>query len=145
MRIFQAFYPISDKLNSNNLDILFWDTLKITIIFPVTLFHSNSTLYSMHKINTRNIKVITGKLSGQWEPDKVLLDDFYASAYIFLEMIAREVKTQIAGVTVVNDAGGLGWRHLRWLGLEQMRAIIAFMNGAFPLWFRRIHIVNQPR
>merc|ERR1712130_626347 len=47
---------------------------------------------------------------GKWDPDKVLLDDFYASAYIFLEMIAREVKTQIAGVTVVNDVSGFGFR-----------------------------------
>jgi len=82
---------------------------------------------------------------GKWDPDKVHLDDFYASAYIFLEMIAREVKTQIAGVTVINDVSGFGFRHLRCLGLEEMRAIIAFMNGAFPLWFRKIHIVNQPR
>ena len=82
---------------------------------------------------------------GQWDPDKVMLEDFYASAYIFFEMIAREVKTQIAGVTVINDVTGFGFKHLRHCGLEQMRAIITFMNGGFPLWFRKIHVVNQPR
>ena len=51
----------------------------------------------------------------------------------------------MAGLTVINDVTGLGWRHLRCLGLEQMKAIVAFMNGAFPIWVRRIHIVNQPR
>ena len=75
----------------------------------------------------------------------MLLDDFYASAYCLFEMVAREVKTQIAGVTVVNDVSGFGFRHLRCLGLEQMKCIIAFMNGAFPIWFRRIHVVNNPR
>ena len=60
-------------------------------------------------------------------------------------MVAREVKTQIAGVTVVNDVSGFGFRHLRYLGLEQMKCIIAFMNGAFPIWFRKIHVVNNPR
>jgi len=82
---------------------------------------------------------------GRWNPDKVLLDDFYASAYCLLEMVAREVKTQIAGVTVVNDVSGFGFRHLRCLGLEQMKCIIAFMNGGFPIWFRRIHVINNPR
>ena len=83
--------------------------------------------------------------SGHWDPDKVSLEDFYASAYVFLEMVAREVKTQIAGITVINDVSGFGFRHLRCLGLDQMKCIIAFMNGAFPIWFRRIHVVNNPR
>lgn len=82
---------------------------------------------------------------GHWDPDTVSLEDFYASAYVLLEMVAREVKTQIAGITVINDVSGFGFRHLRCLGLEQMKCIIAFMNGAFPIWFRRLHIVNNPR
>ena len=91
------------------------------------------------------MKIFKIKLSGYWNPDKVFLDDFYASAYVYLEMVSREVKTQIAGVTVINDVSGFGFKHLRQLGLENVRAIIAFMNGAFPIWFRKIHIVNQPR
>ena len=83
--------------------------------------------------------------SGKWDPDRVKLEDFYASAYVLLELAAREVRTQVAGLTVINDVTDLGWRHLRCLGLEQMKAIVAFMNGAFPIWVRRIHIVNQPR
>merc|ERR1712154_389032 len=38
---------------------------------------------------------------GQWDPDTVPVEEYYASAYVLLEMVAREVKTQIAGVTVV--------------------------------------------
>ena len=51
----------------------------------------------------------------------------------------------MAGLTVINDASGFGWRHFRCLGLDQIRAIIAFLNGGFPIWIRRIHVVNQPR
>ena len=103
----------------------------------------SSDLVRVTKTNDKSS--ITPGCSGRWDPDKVLLDDFYASAYCLLEMVAREVKTQIAGLTVLNDVSGFGFRHLRCLGLEQMKCIIAFMNGGFPIWFRRIHVVNNPR
>ena len=105
----------------------------------------------LFRLGTKHFKVcliILQKLyftSGKWDPDRVKLEDFYASAYVLLELAAREVRTQVAGLTVINDVTDLGWRHLRCLGLEQMKAIVAFMNGAFPIWVRRIHIVNQPR
>ena len=31
--------------------------------------------------------------AGKWDPDRVKLEDFYASAYVLLELAAREVKT----------------------------------------------------
>lgn len=82
---------------------------------------------------------------GQWDPDTVPVEEFYASAYVLLELVAREVKTQIAGVTVVSDVSGFGFKHLRVIGLEQIRCIAAFMTGSFPLWFNRIHVINHPR
>ena len=50
---------------------------------------------------------------GQWDPDTVPVEEFYASAYVLMELVAREVKTQIAGVTVVNDVSGFGFKHIR--------------------------------
>jgi len=82
---------------------------------------------------------------GQWDPDTVPVEEFYASAYVLMELVAREVKTQIAGVTVVNDVSGFGFKHIRVIGLEQIRCIAAFMTGSFPLWFNKIHIINHPR
>ena len=88
-----------------------------------------------------------------------------------------QVKTQIAGVTVIADINGFSWKHIRNLGIDQIRwglhlsvdkvatildflssnivlfvtsllpsrCIAAFLTGGFPLWFRRIHVVNYPR
>ena len=50
---------------------------------------------------------------GQWDPDTVPVEEFYASAYVLMELLAREVKTQIAGVTVVNDVSGFRFKHFR--------------------------------
>jgi len=81
---------------------------------------------------------------GQWDPDTVSVEEFYASAYVLLQLVAREVKTQIAGLTVVNDVSGFGFKHIRVIGVEQVRCIAAFMTGSLPLWFNRIHVVNHP-
>merc|ERR1719431_512764 len=43
---------------------------------------------------------------GRWDPDTVPLEDFFASSYVLLELVAREVRTQIAGITIVNDLSG---------------------------------------
>jgi len=82
---------------------------------------------------------------GKWDPDTLPVEEFYASAYVLLELVAREVKTQIAGVTVIADIKGFSLKHIRNLGIDQIRCIAAFLTGGFPLWFRRIHVVNYPR
>ena len=37
---------------------------------------------------------------------------------LFVEMLAREEKGQIAGLTVLVDAAGFGWRQMRGVTLE---------------------------
>ena len=58
---------------------------------------------------------------GRWDPELVPVEEFYASAYVLLELVAREVRTQVAGVTVIADISGFSFKHIRNLGLEQMR------------------------
>ena len=54
--------------------------------------------------------------SGQWDPDTVPVEEYYASAFVLMELVSREVKSQIAGVTVVTDVSGFGFRHIRYSG-----------------------------
>jgi len=82
---------------------------------------------------------------GKWDPDTIPVEHFFASVFVLLEMVTREVKTQIAGLTVVIDVQGLSFKHIRNLGINEIRLAAAFLQGSFPLWVRKIHIVNQPR
>jgi len=82
---------------------------------------------------------------GSWNPDEVSVDQLFASAYTMFELIAEEVKTQLAGVTCVVDMYGFGFKQLRNIGIEQVKCMTGFMAGSFPIWVRRIHIVNNPR
>jgi len=82
---------------------------------------------------------------GIWNPDEVNVNEFLASSYVTFELMAEEMKNQIAGVTCVCDLYGFGFKQLRNIGIEQIKCMTSFMSGAFPLWVRKIHVVNNPR
>jgi len=82
---------------------------------------------------------------GEWCPQEITTKDFFTAAFTLFELVAQEEKTQIAGITVVADIAGFGLKHLKYLGMEELKCICNFLTGAFPLWFRQIHIINNPR
>eukprot|EP00092_Neocalanus_flemingeri_P033223 GFUD01036129.1.p1 GENE.GFUD01036129.1~~GFUD01036129.1.p1 ORF type:complete len:295 (+),score=69.41 GFUD01036129.1:117-1001(+) len=82
---------------------------------------------------------------GEWCPQEITTKQFFTAAFTLFELIALEEKTQVAGVTVVADIAGFGLKHLKYLGLDELRCLCNFLTGAFPLWFRKIHIINNPR
>jgi len=82
---------------------------------------------------------------GNWDPAKIPPNEYLATATTGLEMISREPKSQIAGVIVVLNVDGFSFKHLRYMGVQQIKVLAALLNGAVPLWFRKIHIVNPPR
>jgi len=81
---------------------------------------------------------------GKWNPDEVTVDQFFASQYCMFELLADEIRNQIAGVTCVADISGFGLKHIRNFGIEQVKCMTSFMSGSFPLWIRKIHVVNNP-
>jgi len=82
---------------------------------------------------------------GAWNPQEVTTKEFFTAAFTLFELIAQEEKTQIAGVTVVADIAGFGFKHIKYLGMDELQCLCNFLTGAFPLWFRKVHIVNNPR
>eukprot|EP00092_Neocalanus_flemingeri_P021564 GFUD01023389.1.p1 GENE.GFUD01023389.1~~GFUD01023389.1.p1 ORF type:complete len:299 (+),score=62.38 GFUD01023389.1:109-1005(+) len=90
-------------------------------------------------------RIVTIHRMGSWDPAAISPEQFLALAHTVLEMISREPKTQIAGMILLLNADGFSFKHLRYFGINQMQCLAAILNGAVPLWFRRFHIVNQPR
>jgi len=81
---------------------------------------------------------------GKWNPDNITVEQFFASQYCMFELMSDEIRNQIAGVTCVADISGFGFKHLRNFGMEQVKCMSSFMSGSFPLWVRKIHVVNNP-
>merc|ERR1712130_126539 len=81
---------------------------------------------------------------GQWPPQEVPLFDFFTGVFTLFELVVQEERTQVAGVVMVLDCKGFGLTHIRNFNMDMVMCINSFLCGAFPLWFRRIHIVNNP-
>jgi len=81
--------------------------------------------------------------AGIWDPSAVSPLDVFAANYICLEMMASEVKSQIAGTVVIVDMGGFSWSHLVSISADYLRSVANVIQNAFPLRFREIHIINE--
>ena len=47
-----------------------------------------------------------------WDPSKTKHDDMMCILYLVVLMLAREPKTQIAGISVISDQTGLCYSHM---------------------------------
>lgn len=81
--------------------------------------------------------------AGIWDPNAVSPTDVFAANYICLEMMASEVKTQIAGIVVIVDMAGFSFSHLVSISADYLRSVADVIQNAFPLRFREIHIINE--
>lgn len=81
---------------------------------------------------------------GAWPPNEVPLCDFFTAIFTLFELVVQEDRTQVSGVTMILDCKGFGLSHLRHFNLDIVMCINSFLCGAFPLWFRKIHVVNNP-
>eukprot|EP00092_Neocalanus_flemingeri_P013354 GFUD01014398.1.p1 GENE.GFUD01014398.1~~GFUD01014398.1.p1 ORF type:complete len:296 (-),score=64.73 GFUD01014398.1:523-1410(-) len=82
---------------------------------------------------------------GRWNPSDFSVQHLYTATFSLLQMISLEAVTQVAGVVFVADLQGFGFKHLKALGVEELRCLGSFLSGGFPMWFRKLHIVNNPR
>ena len=81
---------------------------------------------------------------GPWEPSKISVESFYSYEFWLFQLISIEPRTQVGGVVIVVDLTDFGFKHLRVLGIQELRCLGNFLSGGFPLWFRAIHFVNNP-
>ena len=72
---------------------------------------------------------------GNWNPDVLTFQDYYCSGYMFMEMISREEKTQMVGVTIIVDGANFGFKQARNFTLEDMRYSARTLQVSIPLLY----------
>ena len=82
---------------------------------------------------------------GLWNPSSSSFAEVFAAGFVLAEMVSEEAKSQVAGMTLVADADGFGFKHLRNFSLSDAKTMSAFLQSSFPLWFRSMHVVNAPK
>lgn len=81
--------------------------------------------------------------SGKWDPSLITPQEIFTANYMCLELMAREPKTQIAGMVALVDMAGFGWYHMMQMTLDYIKDMVAMVQNSFPIRFREIHIVNE--
>jgi len=79
----------------------------------------------------------------RWEPAKTSREEVFSAMILFLELLAREPETQVSGIAALVDMSGLCWGHWKQLSLDYISCMVATVQGAFPIRFREIHVVNE--
>jgi len=81
---------------------------------------------------------------GKWSPTKIPFEDMFCMLWMCLELMAREEKSQVAGLTVIIDGADFGWKQFRGITLEGLIFITNMLQDSYPLWIRQISVVNSP-
>ena len=50
---------------------------------------------------------------GNWDPAVIPPEEFLGTAFSLLQLLSKEERTMIAGVTLVLNAQGFSFKHLR--------------------------------
>ena len=61
----------------------------------------------------------------------------YSAGYSMMELISLEPKTQVAGVTMIMDANGYGYKHFTAISMTDMKMSFKLME----VCRRTIHII----
>ena len=57
---------------------------------------------------------------GFWDPDVMSFSDVFCCGYMLCEMVSREEKTQMTGVTCVMDGSNFGFKQFRQVSFEDL-------------------------
>ena len=52
----------------------------------------------------------------------------YSAGYSMMELISLEPKTQVAGVTMIMDANGYGYKHFTGISMSDMKMSFQLME-----------------
>ena len=75
-------------------------------------------LHTFREKNGRRLYIFR---PGNWEPSKISFGMLYSVAYSMMELMSLEPKTQVAGVTMIMDARGYGYKHFSSLSMADMK------------------------
>ena len=80
---------------------------------------------------------------GCWDPASVSKEDLFSANYLCLELMAREPRTQISGITALVDMEGLSWSHWMQMSMDYIQSMVGMVQNSFPIRFKEIHIINE--
>lgn len=72
------------------------------------------------------------------------IDEIFRTNVLALEHVVREPETQIAGLVVLLDMGGLSLQHVKFFTPYYAKKMVELVQETFPLRFKGFHVINEP-
>lgn len=82
--------------------------------------------------------------SDNFDSSRVSIEEIFRTNILALEHAVREPETQIAGIVVLLDMGGLSLQHVKFFTPYYARKMVELVQETFPLRFKGFHVVNEP-
>lgn len=80
---------------------------------------------------------------GKWKPDEVAMVELLKLDMLVFELMVMDEETQVRGMSLIANAGGMSLAHLKAMDMEYIRALTTLLNDAFPMRFKEMHFVNE--
>ncbi|XP_006000548.1 alpha-tocopherol transfer protein-like [Latimeria chalumnae] len=82
---------------------------------------------------------------GKWKPTEFPITENIRALYLTLEQLIQSEETQVNGIVILADYGGVGLSQASHFGPFIARKVIGILQDGFPIRIKAVNIINEPR
>ncbi|XP_055838918.1 clavesin-1-like [Episyrphus balteatus] len=111
--------------------------------FKEKFMHGN-TINVLKNCDQLGRRVMLINSGGAWDPAFVSSDETFQLLYGAHLVAQLEPESQVRGVVCILDFEGLSFKQLKALTPNYLLRLLSFIQDAFPLRLKEVHVVKQP-
>ncbi|KAK7132347.1 hypothetical protein R3I93_018791 [Phoxinus phoxinus] len=82
---------------------------------------------------------------GKWKPNDYPFVDNIRAIYLTLEKLIQPEETQVNGIVILVDYGGVGLSQASNPGPLLAKKVVGILQDGFPIRIKAVNIINEPR
>lgn len=82
---------------------------------------------------------------GRWNPRDYPITENVRAMYLSLEKLIESEETQVNGIVILADYGGVGLSQASHFGPFIAKKVIGILQDGFPIRIKAVNVINEPR
>ncbi|KAM9296860.1 alpha-tocopherol transfer protein-like [Gastrophryne carolinensis] len=82
---------------------------------------------------------------GRWNPRDYPITENVRAIYLSLEKLIESEETQVNGIVILADYGGVGLSQASHFGPFIAKKVIGILQDGFPIRIKAVNVINEPR